>query len=103
MAALTVCLLGTFEARLGMGPPIQFPTRKARALLAYLAFRPGRAHSRDEVADLLWSKRDNEQARGSLRRTLSDIRKSLGDPEWLVTDGDMLALGPDGVAVDVAA
>src|ERR1700755_2909290 len=98
MAALTVRLLGSFEARLDAGPPIQFPTRKARALLAYLAICPGRAHSRDEVADLLWSMRDDEQARGSLRRTLSDLRKSLGDLDWLVSDGDMLSLGPAGVA-----
>lgn len=103
MAALTVRLLGSFEARLGASPLIQFPTRKARALLAYLAFRPGQAHSRDEVADLLWSTRGDEQARGSLRRTLSDLRKSLSDPQWLIIDGDMLALGTDEVAVDVAA
>jgi TolB-like protein/DNA-binding SARP family transcriptional activator len=51
----------------------------------------------------LWSTRDDEQARGSLRRTLSDLRKSLRDPDWLVADGDMLSLGPAGVAVDVAA
>jgi TolB-like protein/DNA-binding SARP family transcriptional activator len=103
MAALTVHLLGGFEARLDAGAAIQFPTRKARALLAYLALCPGRAHSRDEVADLLWSTRDDEQARGSLRRTLSDLRKSLGDPDWLIADGDMLSLEPAGVAVDVAA
>jgi TolB-like protein/DNA-binding SARP family transcriptional activator len=101
--ALKVRLLGNFEARLDAGAPIQFPTRKARALLAYLALRPGQAHSRDHVAGLLWSTRDDEQARGSLRRTLSDLRKLLGDPDWLVTDGDMLSLGPADVAVDVAA
>src|SRR5262245_10510843 len=102
MPALTVHLLGGFEARLGAGAPVQFPTKKARAVLAYLAVRPGQTHSRDEVADLLWSTRGDEQARGSLRRTLSDLRKALDDPQWLVTDGDQLRLEPDHIEVDVA-
>ncbi len=104
MTALTVRLLGGFEARLGASPPVQFPTKKARALLAYLAFRPGVAHSRDEVADLLWSTRGDEQARGSLRRTLSDLRKALplANGEWLVSDGDILMLDGGSVDVDVA-
>jgi TolB-like protein/Tfp pilus assembly protein PilF len=104
MTALTVRLLGGFEARLGASLPVQFPTKKARALLAYLAFHPGAAHSRDEVADLLWSTRGDEQARGSLRRTLSDLRKALplANGEWLVSDGDILMLDGGNVDVDVA-
>jgi len=103
MARLTLRLLGGFEARLDAGPPIQFPTKKARALLAYLAISRGRAHSRDDIANLLWSTRGDEQARGSLRRTLSDLRKSLGNADCLIADGDALSLGPAGIAVDVAA
>ncbi len=103
MTALTIRLLGSFEARQGAGAPVEFSTKKARALLAYLAFRPGLAHSRDELADLLWATSGDEQARGSLRRTLSDLRKSLADGAWLVSDGDTLALQPNGVEVDVAA
>ena len=78
MTVLTIRLLGSFEARLGAGPPASFPTKKARALLAYLAARPAIAHSRDEIAELLWGSRADEQARGSLRRTLSDLRKATG-------------------------
>jgi TolB-like protein/Tfp pilus assembly protein PilF len=104
MPELIIRLLGGFEASLGRGPPVEFPTRKAQALLAYLAVRPGRACSRDAIAELLWGARADEQARGSLRRTLSDLRKSvpLPDPAWLVSDGDMLALDPDRVEVDAA-
>ena len=37
-------------------------TRKAEALLAYLAFTPGKARSRDQLAGLLWSDRAETQA-----------------------------------------
>lgn len=104
MAVLTIRLLGSFEARLGAGPPAAFPTKKARALLAYLAARPAQVHSRDEIAELLWGARADEQARGSLRRTLSDLRKALplDDGEWLVSDGDTIKLSGTSVEVDVA-
>src|SRR5262245_11256034 len=104
MTVLTIRLLGGFEARLGAGPPATFPTKKARALLAYLAARPAQAHSRDKIAELLWGARADEQARGSLRRTLSDLRKALplADGEWLVSDGDTVKLDNRSVDVDVA-
>lgn len=104
MAALTIRLLGSFEARLGAGPPVSLPTKKARALLAYLAARPAQARSRDEIAELLWGARADEQARGSLRRTLSDLRKALpfADGAWLVSDGDTVKLDERSIEVDVA-
>src|SRR5262245_54165803 len=103
MTVLTIRLLGGFEARLGAGPPATFPTKKARALLAYLAARPAQARSRDEIAELLWGARADEQARGSLRRTLSDLRKALplDDGAWLVSDGDTVKLDEGSVDVDV--
>jgi TolB-like protein/DNA-binding SARP family transcriptional activator len=100
MTALTIRLLGGFEARRGTGAPVDFPTKKARALLAYLALHPGRPHSRDALADLLWAE-GGEQARGSLRRTLSDLRKAMGESAVLTSEGDVVALAPDGLEVDV--
>src|SRR5262245_29856967 len=104
MVAMTIRLFGGLDVRSGAGSPIAFPTKKARALLAYLAIDPARAHSRDELAEPLWGARDDEQARGSLRRTLSDLRKLLpaADGEWLITDGDSLRLDGGSVDVDVA-
>jgi TolB-like protein len=100
---LRVRLLGTFDARFDTGAPVAFATKKERALLAYLALRPGRAYSRDALTGLLWASRGDEQARGSLRRTLSDLRKALGDSASLTSDGDLIALAPDGIEVDVVA
>jgi len=104
MTVLMIRLLGGFEARLGAGPPAAFPTKKARALLAYLVARPAQAHSRDQIAELLWGARSDEQARGSLRRTLSDLRKALplDNGEWLVSDGDTIKLNGGSIDVDVA-
>ncbi len=53
--------------------------RKARALLAYLALRKGERVPRETLAGLLWGEHGNEQARASLRQTLSGLRKVLGD------------------------
>ena len=88
------------SARFETGALVAFATKKERALLAYLAFRPGRAHSRDALTGLLWATRGDEQARGSLRRTLSDLRKALGDGANLTSDGDMVSLSPEGIEVD---
>ena len=47
MARLSLSLLGGFQARLDSGSAVALPTRKAQALLAYLASPPGQAHPRD--------------------------------------------------------
>jgi tetratricopeptide (TPR) repeat protein len=54
MARLELTLLGGFQARLVPGGAITLPTRKAQALLAYLALPAGRLHPRDSLAALLW-------------------------------------------------
>ena len=52
-------------------------SRKAEALLAYLAYT-GRPHARETLADLLWDDRSQSQALGNLRVLLSSLRKRLG-------------------------
>ncbi len=77
--SLTVSLLGPPRIERD-GAPVSLDTRKALALLAYLALAE-RSHSRDALAELLWPGRDNEHARGALRRTLSTLRKALGEEQ----------------------
>jgi DNA-binding SARP family transcriptional activator len=79
------------------GKPVAFDTRKALALIAYLALA-GR-QGRDRLATLLWGYADTERARGALRRTLSTVRTAIGDA--LVTDGLSVELTPGAVDVDV--
>jgi DNA-binding SARP family transcriptional activator/Tfp pilus assembly protein PilF len=98
MAGLTVRLLGVPEVEVD-SRPLRVDTRKAIALLAYLVVRQEPA-SRDELATLLWPDFDQENARASLRRTLSALRSALGD-RWLVAQRDAVQLKTDGVWSDV--
>jgi DNA-binding SARP family transcriptional activator/tetratricopeptide (TPR) repeat protein len=90
-----------------LGPPrieqaghtVDFDTRKAPALLAYLAIS-GQPQPRETLATLLWAETDDEHARGSLRRTLSALRRVFA-AEALRIDRDAVALG-EGVWSDVA-
>ena len=54
------------------GAPVTFDTRKAIALLAYLAVT-GQPQQRDALATLLWPDADQSHARGALRRTLAKV------------------------------
>jgi DNA-binding SARP family transcriptional activator len=74
-------------------------TRKATALLAYLAVS-GQPQRRSTLAALLWPDADDAKARGALRRTLSVLRTALGD-RWLDADGETIDLDRDAVQVDV--
>ena len=100
MSRLTLKLLGPPRVELD-GEPVQIGRRKALALLAYLAVT-GRPHSRDSLAALLWPDYDQSGARAELRRTLSVLRKTVGD-RWLAVDVDTAGLDLDAdVRVDVA-
>jgi DNA-binding SARP family transcriptional activator len=105
MARLSLTLLGGFQARLDPGPALTLPTRKAQALLAYLALPLGQAHPRDKLAALLWGGIRVESARASLRQALFAIRRALADVEGKVLrqDADTLALVTGAVDVDVDA
>ncbi len=95
MANFELNLLGGFELLAVDGAPISLPSKKARALLAYLACHPDQEVPRAKAAALLWGDRGDEQARGSLRQTLTVLRKALHHPE-----GDVLHITTAGIALD---
>jgi DNA-binding SARP family transcriptional activator len=101
---LRLTLLGGFEARLSTGGVLSLPARKAQALLAYLAARPGYAHRRDKLAALLWGDSGDAQARDGLRHALAALRRALPatKPPILAIEGQTLVLSPAVVEVDVA-
>src|SRR5262245_28294390 len=103
MTSLKVTLLGGFDTRLASGAAVCLPTKKAKALLAYLAIRPGQSHPRDKLAALLWGGKSDDQARGDLRHALVALRRALAgtNPPALEIEGQTLALNPAGVGVDV--
>ncbi|MGZ5474798.1 MAG: response regulator [Thermoanaerobaculia bacterium] len=106
MALLHLELLGDFRMRSESGTLINISAKKSQAMLAYLGVRPAQLVSRDKMAGLLWSSTATEQARQSLRQTLSSLRKELAqlskDRKILVEEGDFLSLDPSLVTVDVA-
>ena len=76
-AGLRICLLGPLAITLG-GRVVPIASRRARALLGYLALREGAQISRTLLTGLLWGERGESQARASLRQTLSELRAALG-------------------------
>jgi DNA-binding SARP family transcriptional activator len=75
--------------------------RKELALLAYLARRSPRPTPRAVLAELLWSDRDEDRSRASLRQALSQLRRVLGDV--LQAAGDDVALTGGAVELDALA
>ncbi len=76
MPHLSLFLLGTPRIEVG-GKAIAVDTRKAVALMAYLAVTR-QPHSRDALAALLWPEYDQSRGYAALRRTLSVLNKALG-------------------------
>ena len=75
-AGLRICLLGPVTIEID-GIPVAIGSKKARALLGYLVQRNGTDVARSTITGLLWSERGEEQARASLRQTLSELRAAL--------------------------
>jgi len=89
MSCLCLYLLGPPRIELD-GRSVQVDTRKAIALLAYLAMTRER-HRRDALVNLLWPESDQSHGRAALRRTLSALRKAIVG-EWLDVDRETVAL-----------
>lgn len=83
------------------GEPISLPTRKAEALLAVLALRPGVAFTREWLVALLWPDVGEAQGRASLRQAVAHLRRALGT-ELFASAADRLNLEPTSAWVDVA-
>ncbi|WP_165794188.1 ATP-binding protein [Deinococcus aerius] len=103
MSALELRVLGPPEVRVdGEARPVR--TRKALALLGYLALEPG-PHARETLAALFWPDSAPEVARSSLRNSLTYLRQALGNASGrVVTDRDTVRLRLDpGDTLDLQA
>ncbi len=85
---MNICLLGGFEVLDGQGARITGITRKVTLVLAALAVAGPRGLRREFIAELVWQKRQEEQARASLRQALSAIRKLLSTQNALSLETD---------------
>jgi predicted ATPase/DNA-binding SARP family transcriptional activator len=98
-------VLGTPEVRHD-GQMVSFPTRKALALLTYLAVEGGH-QAREKLATLFWPESDAERGRTMLRRTLAYLREGLraadrpADTAHLVVERDMLGFDASDMESDL--
>ncbi len=75
------------------GKFLEMDTRKAMALFSYLLVT-GSGQNRDSLALLFWPDANQSSARGALRRTLSSLRKAVGE-ENLKTGRDIVSINPE--------
>ena len=99
-------LLGALRVEAGETTISRFATSRVAVLLARLAFYPQRAHSREELADLLWPEADLGAGRLNLRVAIASLRRQLEPPpispgSILVADRSFIGLNPDAFRCDV--
>lgn len=106
LSKVTLRLLGPFAADANVGRHIAISVRgkKVRALLAYLAMKPGYQASREELATLFWGDNPDTLARHSLRQCLISLRQDLSPAsELLIVDRETVGLSDRLIAVDARA
>lgn len=92
---------GDFAMADAEGVDVRPRGRKSRALLAYLTMHPDKPVGRERLMALLWSDRADEQARGSLRQTLFEL-KPFGNGEGLVAvERDSVTLNSAALETDI--
>lgn len=93
--ALLIRCLGPVELVAKHGPVAISGGRKGLALLCVLVAEPRRRVTRDRLATLLWGGRFEEQARQSLRQTLSALRRDFEAvaPDALRIERDFVGFG----------
>jgi DNA-binding SARP family transcriptional activator/predicted ATPase len=99
MNQLELRLLGTVEVW-HEGQLLTFPTRKALALLIYLAVT-GQRHSREQLTALFWPESDAPRGQASLRNALLRLRRSLGTAESYLQVDDLFISLDSEIFLDV--
>lgn len=96
-------LIGQMEAWTVTSENVLPAGRKTRALLAAVALSAPRPALRGRLAELLWSRRPEEQARASLRQEIHRLLEALSPAkaDILVVTRDHLTLRSGAVWVDV--
>ncbi len=100
---LRVKLLGHMAAEDAAGRSMLPRARKTQAILAILALAAPRPVLRLQLTGLLWSQRDRDQARASLRQAVHELQDILGPGHGrlLLADRNHLTLRDEGLSVDV--
>jgi DNA-binding SARP family transcriptional activator len=97
---LSISLVGRLALRID-GRAVELRTRKAAAVLGYLALSESKRESRERLVGLLWSRSDEEKARASLRQVVRELRQVLEDAGFAGFSAERLTLGFDHGQVEV--
>jgi DNA-binding SARP family transcriptional activator/TolB-like protein len=97
---LSISLVGRIALRFD-GRAVELRTRKAAAVLGYLALSDNKQESRERLVGLLWSRSDEEKARASLRQVVRELRQVLEDAGFAGFSAGRLSIGFDHRQVDV--
>lgn len=99
-------MLGGLAAVQGDRRITRFQTQKTGALLAYIALHPGKSHSRETLAEMLWPDGDPVAIRNRLNQAISSLRRQLHPPEFgpgtvLLTDHHSIGINAASAITDV--
>ena len=95
-----VFLNGRFRIAASSGEPVEIRSAKARALIALLACSEDGWRERHWIQSILWSDRASEQAAGSLRQTLRQLRVTLKNTGIaLISDRASVSLDLDALEI----
>lgn len=103
MATFTLHLFGPSRAIRADGTTVAFPSKKAAALLVYVAMHPDRAHDRGGLARLFWPDLPERSAQNNLRVTLARLKALAVSRPLLESGAGSVRLAPgDTLHSDVA-
>ncbi|MEP3421267.1 MAG: hypothetical protein ABJN35_06010 [Erythrobacter sp.] len=97
-------LVGPFGLFAPDGRRIEVSSKKSIALLAMLATAPSARRTREYLRNILWENSDEKSAKDSLRRELSNLKKTLkayGAEEVILIEIQRVSLAIDLVEVDI--
>jgi DNA-binding SARP family transcriptional activator len=99
-ARLSVSLVGRLAIRFN-GQLVELRTQKAAAVLGYLALIETKHESRERLVGLLWSRSDEEKARGSLRQVIRELRSTFEAAGYHGFSAGRLSIQLDPAMVEV--
>jgi DNA-binding SARP family transcriptional activator/TolB-like protein len=99
-APLSVSLVGRLAIRFN-GQQVELRTQKAAAVLGYLALTEAKQDSRERLVGLLWSRSDEEKARGSLRQVIRELRSTFEAAGYYGFTAGRLSIHLDPAMIEV--
>lgn len=101
-ALFTISLIGPFSLETADGVRIAVSSKRGQALLALLATSAKGERARGWLQSMLWCNRPADQAKSSLRKELSNLRKTVNahGAQVLNADGALVWLDLDVVTIE---